>query len=70
MNRHYIEIQGAIAELGDHLGRVQLLVRNLVESRHLSDGQLDPEIELAVICWLEETRNLTGVPHDPQARQN
>ena len=29
MNRHYIEIQGAIADLGDHLGRVQLLVHNL-----------------------------------------
>ena len=69
MNRHYIEIQGAIADLGDHLGRVQLLVRNLVESRYLSDGQLDPEAELAVICWLEEVRNLTGVPRDPQARQ-
>ena len=69
MNRHYIEIQGAIAELGDHLGQVQLLLRNLVESRHLSDGQLDPETELALICWLKEGRNLTGAPFDPQARQ-
>ena len=43
MNRHQDAIQNAIARLGDHVGRVQLLMRNLADCRELSDGAIDPE---------------------------
>lgn len=60
MNRYQDRIQTTIARLGDHLGRVQLLVRNLAESRDLADGEIDPENELAIVCWLEEAADLVG----------
>jgi hypothetical protein len=52
MNPYRDDIQGAIALLGDHMARVQLIARNLAESRDLDE--LDPETELAIVCWLEE----------------
>ncbi len=62
MNRYQDSIQGTIARLGDHLGRVQVLMRNLAESRCLSDREMDPETELAIVCWLEEAADLIGEP--------
>jgi hypothetical protein len=67
MNRYHEDIQTAIARLGDHMGRVQLLVRNLAQCRELTDGQLDPETDLAVICWLEEAEDLIGGPRRPRS---
>lgn len=62
MNRYQDAIQSTIARLGDHLGRVQLIVRNLAESRDLADGEIDPETELAIVCWIEEAADLLGEP--------
>jgi hypothetical protein len=64
MNRHQEAIQTAIALLGDHVGRAQLLMRNLAESRDLTDGEVDPETELAIVCWIEEAADLVGMPRD------
>ena len=58
MNRYQDAIQTAIALLGDHVGRAQLLMRNLAESRDLVDGEIDPEAELAIECWIEEAADL------------
>lgn len=60
MNSYQRDIQDAIANLGDHLGRVQLLLRNLAESRALSEIELDPETELELVCYLEEADELLG----------
>ncbi len=60
MNSYQNNIQDSIARLGDHLGRMQLLMRNLAECRNLTDRQLDPETELALVCWLEEASDLLG----------
>ena len=60
MNRYHEDIQTAIAHLGGHMARVQLLMRNLAQCRELTDGQLDPETDLAAVCWLEEARDLVG----------
>lgn len=60
MNHYHEDIQTAIARLGDHMARVQLLMRNLAECRQLDDGQLDPETDLAVVCWLQEAKDLLG----------
>lgn len=60
MNRYHDDIQEAIANLGDQLSRAQLLARNLAESRALDDADLDPEAELAIVCWLEEADALLG----------
>lgn len=62
MNRYHDEIQDAIAQLGDHLARVQLLARDLAVSRQLDDAAFDPETELAVVCWLEEADDVLGKP--------
>ncbi len=71
MNRYQERIQGTIARLGDHLGKTQLLMRNLVESRKLTDGEMDPETELAIVCWLEEAADLAREPHGhEQERHN
>ncbi|HOX26941.1 MAG TPA: hypothetical protein PLL30_14100 [Candidatus Krumholzibacteria bacterium] len=64
MNRHHDELQCAIARLGDHLGRVQQLTRNLAESRQLADCDLDPETDLAVVCWLKEAAEIIGLSPD------
>ncbi len=62
MNRHQLAIQCAIAHLGDHVAHVQLLMRSLAESRRLDDAQLDPETDLAVICYLEEAADILKMP--------
>lgn len=62
MNRFNDEIQLAVASLGDHLSRIQLLVRCLAESRALEQQDIDPETELAIICWLEEADEVLGRP--------
>lgn len=60
MNSYQTNIQDTIARLGDHLGQMQLLMRNLAECRNLTECQLDPETELALVCWLEEATDLMG----------
>jgi hypothetical protein len=60
MNRYHDDIQEAIANLGDHLCRAQMLTRYLAESRGLDDADLDPEVELAIVCWLEEADAIMG----------
>ncbi|MEZ4389146.1 MAG: hypothetical protein R3D98_16495 [Candidatus Krumholzibacteriia bacterium] len=60
MNRYHDEIQLAIANLGDHLSRAQLLMRYLAQCRALDDDALDPETDLAVVCWLEEANEVLG----------
>jgi len=60
MNSYQTSIQDTIARLGDHLGRMQLLMRNLAECRNLTERQLDPETELALVCWLQEAADLMG----------
>ncbi len=62
MNRYHDDIQQAIASLGDHLSRAQLLVRYLADCRRLDDADLDPEAELAIVCWLEEANEVLGKP--------
>lgn len=62
MNRYRDDIQLAIAHLGDHLAHVQLLTRHLVECRDLVESDLDPETELAVVCWLEEAGDVLRRP--------
>ena len=62
MNRYQDAIQSTIARLGDHLGRVQIIMRSLAESRDLADGEIDPETELAIVCWIEEAADLLGEP--------
>lgn len=69
MNRYHDDLQDNIARLGDHLGRVQLLMRNLAECRGLRDDQLDPETDLAVVCWLEEVDDLIGAPRELRSRK-
>lgn len=69
MNRYHHDIQSAVACLGDHLGRVQLLLRNLAESRELSDHDLDPETDLAVVCWLEEAAGVIGLSREHLRRR-
>ena len=70
MNHYTPCIQNAVAHLGDHLGRVQLLLRNLVESRDLNEAELDPETELAVVCWLEEAADIMGLPRERLFRES
>jgi hypothetical protein len=60
MNRYQDAIQNSIARLGDHVGRAQLLMRSLAECRQLADGEIDPETELAIVCWIEEAADLVG----------
>jgi hypothetical protein len=68
MNRYQADLQDAIAALGDQLGKVQLLVRNLADCRAIADQDLDPETELALICWLREAAEITGAPQ-PRRRE-
>lgn len=58
MNRHHAEIQSSVARLGDHVAHVQMLLRGLAECRRLTDEQLDPESELAVVCWLAQAAEI------------
>jgi len=69
MNRYHHDIQHAIAHLGDHLARVQMLMRNLADSRELADSQLDPETDLAVVCFLEEANEVLGLHGQPRRRE-
>jgi hypothetical protein len=62
MNRHQLAIQCFIGHLGDHVGHVQMLMRCLAECRQLEDAQLDPETDLAVICYLEEAADILKMP--------
>jgi hypothetical protein len=62
MNRYHDDVQAAIARLGDRIGELQSVTRNLASCRDLSEADLDPESELALICWLEEAADLTGAP--------
>ncbi len=68
MNRYHGDIQNAVARLGDRIGQLQLLASNLAGCRSLEDAELDPETELALICWLEEAADLTGSPR-PHRRE-
>jgi hypothetical protein len=63
MNRYRDDIQQTIAQLGDHPARVQMIARNLAECRELTDHDLDPETELALVCWLEEADDVLGRPY-------
>jgi hypothetical protein len=69
MNRYGDDLQHAIALLGDHIGHAQLLVRSLADSRALENRDIDPETELAIVCWLEEAADLMGVPRDRLLRR-
>ncbi len=35
-------------------------MRQLAECRDLKEEQLDPETDLAVVCWLEEADDVLG----------
>jgi len=68
MNRYQGDLQDAIARLGDHVGKVQMLLRNLADCRGLRDDEIDPETDLALVCWLEQAADLTGAPR-PRHRE-